>query len=281
MAEKLNPPLVVISEQVDKRTFHIIRDDKLIGGTKQRMLQPIIENNPCKEFVYAGPVYGYAQIALSYVTSKLNKKATLFLATHRPRTKLTQKAAKYNPKIVEIGKRARLKDVQREAEEYVKGKKQEDKVCLIPFGLGGDKYVNILADQIKKANTIEIHPKRMWLVAGSATVLNALYKVYPNTFFHVVQVGKKIWPDQMDLSRTKLYISDQKFWETAHIQPPYPTVKTYDAKVWKFVLKYGQDGDYVWNVGGTDSRSGGGYLYIEQYRKYRSQYLQLKRNRLN
>ncbi len=94
-----------------------------------------------------------------------------------------------------------------------------------------------------------VNPRRIWLVVGSGTTLNSLYKVFPKTFFNAVQVGKKVWEDQMDLTRTKLYISDEKFWNVAKIQPPYATVATYDAKAWKYILKYGRDGDYIWNVG--------------------------------
>jgi hypothetical protein len=34
----MNPYIVVLPEQIHNRIFFIIRDDKLIGGTKQRML---------------------------------------------------------------------------------------------------------------------------------------------------------------------------------------------------------------------------------------------------
>jgi hypothetical protein len=64
-----------------------------------------------------------------------------------------------------------------------------------------------------------------------------------------VQVGKKIWPDQLEENRTTLYISEERFTEKALIQPDYPTVSTYDAKLFTFFLKYGLDGDYIWNVG--------------------------------
>ena len=94
------------------------------------------------------------------------------------------------------------------------------------------------------------NPVRIWLVAGSATLLKALYKVFPTSYFLVVQVGKTIWPDQIEHGkRTQLYKSPHKFHERANKQPPYPTVSTYDAKLWEFVTKYGQGGDYIWNVG--------------------------------
>lgn len=255
--EKLNPPIIIEPTTIDTRTFYVFRDDYLIGGTKQRMLGKIILNSNCKEFVYAGPIYGFAQIALAYVTSITGKKATLFLETKKPKWPLTKIAMQYSPNIIEVGYKAKLKYVQHRAEKYVdkvKKDKGKDYICLIPFGLHSSEYVNILTDQIKSAmpeNILKSPPKRIWLVAGSATILSSLYQVFPTTFFCVVQVGKKIWPDQLDLTRTKLYISEEKFWEVAKLQPPYPTVNTYDAKLWKFVLEDGIDGDYIWNVGKT------------------------------
>ena len=61
--------------------------------------------------------------------------------------------------------------------------------------------------------------------------------------------GKKIWPDQLEGFKSKLYTAEEKFWEDAKIKPPYESVCNYDAKLWSFVLKYGKDGDYIWNVG--------------------------------
>ena len=40
-----------------------------------------------------------------------------------------------------------------------------------------------------------------------------------------------------------------RFNEKANIKPPYDSIIKYDAKLWEFVLKYGKDGDYIWNVG--------------------------------
>jgi hypothetical protein len=241
----LNPPLEIKMEKLDDgRIFNIVRDDVLIGGTKQRIMGAIILANPdCDEFVYAGPFQGYAQVALAYVAKLLNKKATLFLSESGPLTKVAQH---HNPNVkIIVLKYANLKKLKSKSEIY----SSKDNICLLPFGLYTKEYFRLLANQIKSVlpNNFE-HPKTMWLVAGSATILNALYLLFPKTYFNIVQVGKKIWPDQMDESRTTLYISDEKFWEIAKKQPPYPTVKTYDAKLWKYVLKYGKSGDYVWNV---------------------------------
>jgi len=252
---ELNPELKIVPVHVGNRKFNVIRDDYLIGGTKQRMLYGIMKNSTCTEFVYAGPVYGFAQIALSYAAKKLNKVAVVVIEKKRPLWNLTAYASQFNPRIIEVGYNASLKSVQRKAIDYVLESNKdngEGYSCLIPFGLGGEEYTQYLSNQIKVAVPdviIKNPPKTMWLVAGSATLLNALYKVFPDTFFKVVQVGKKVWKDQLEEHRTKLYVSKLKFQEDAKELPPYPSVKTYDAKAWEFISKYGENEDYIWNVG--------------------------------
>ena len=67
----LNPPVVVKSASAsDGRNFKVFRDDVLVGGTKQRGLIHMILSRDSDEFVYAGPVFGFAQIALSHVCWK-------------------------------------------------------------------------------------------------------------------------------------------------------------------------------------------------------------------
>jgi hypothetical protein len=64
-----------------------------------------------------------------------------------------------------------------------------------------------------------------------------------------VQVGRTIWPDQVEGKRVQLYVAPEKFGQLAKSQPPYKTVPWYDAKVWQFVQRHGKNGDYIWNVG--------------------------------
>jgi len=285
----MNPPLVIedivvkgtngakataaaksVKDAKAPRTFHVIRDDYLPGGTKQRAMFKILSESPCEEFIYAGPAEGFAQIALSYTAQQLGKKATLFLAKQKERTDLTKRALTYKPHLVEVdspirGKPAPLKLVQQKAQDYVT---DDEKQCLLPFGLFSEEYIDILSDQLMAASEGADIPEtaNIWLVGGSGTILHSLYKLYPHAHFNVVQVGKefhtiddrKQWSreNKMPLSleatynpeNTTLYISKKKFWELASPLPPYPSVKTYDAKLWEFALKHGKDGDYIWNV---------------------------------
>jgi hypothetical protein len=245
--EKLyNPPMVITDHEYKNIKFKVFRDDKLTGGTKQRALVPLMLKSKKDTFVYAGPVTGYAQVSVAYSAFLTRKKAVLFLAKQLERTSLTKYAATFqkNVEIKEI-QDGHLKKIQEIATQYAK----ETSSYQIAFGGDSPDYIKELYKSLTKALPHKLNPKRIWLVAGSATILKVLYKIYPNTHFNVVQVGKKIWPDQIIADKTTLYISDEKFMEVAKKQPPYPTVATYDAKLWTFFKQHGQSGDYIWNVG--------------------------------
>lgn len=257
-------PIVIGQANFGNGKINVVRDDKLIGGTKQRAYKMFADVTQ-RELVYAGPATGCAQIALAIIAKKYShegnsKLATVFLS--QLDNPLTARARMLGAKIMYVrgqkGGLARLKDLRESANKYVGQKPDERYAC--PFGFDSAEFKESLYNDLlakwPRANT---EPSRMWVVAGSASLLAVLYRLFPNTYFNVVQVGKKIWPDQLDQSRTKLYIAPEKFWEKAKEQPPYNTVKTYDAKLWQFVLKEGQAGDYVWNVCGDslDSFIGG------------------------
>jgi hypothetical protein len=71
---------------------------------------------------------------------------------------------------------------------------------LLPFGLDDELFKSSLHHRIEQANIENIYPKRMWLVAGSGVLLSTFSRIWPKTKFLVVQVGKKIWPDQLGYS---------------------------------------------------------------------------------
>ena len=245
MENILNPP-IVIDRFVVKRNIkvNVVRDDILIGGTKQRALDIFI-NNCYNEYIYAGPAEGFAQIALSYVCFLYSKNATIFLAKREKETLLTQKARELGASIKYINPPNRIQNLNQKAKNYAKKNKKR---TLLPFGLDDPVYIAYLASRIKIAWGKKRKPKRLWLVAGSATILRALYTIFPDCFFLIVRVGKKIWPDQVEGIKHKIYTSKLRFAQKAYITPPYESVITYDAKLWEFVEKYGKNGDYIWNV---------------------------------
>jgi hypothetical protein len=242
-----NPDIIIRDIEYDNKKFNIIRDDYLIGGTKQRGMVPLLETVNKNIFIYAGPIYGYAQIALAYSAYLTHKNSVVIVEERKKLFPLTNYAKSFGALIKEVPQPAYLEKILLYSKKYY----EQDKTSRFLINFGGDYnvFINFMKDNIKKAWGEKEHPKRLWLVSGSAILLKVLYSIFPKTFFNVIQVGKTIWEDQLNTTRTKLYISTEKFANIAKEQPPYPTVSTYDAKLWKFVKKYGENEDYIWNVG--------------------------------
>lgn len=237
-----NPPIVITKHQYNNIKFNVFRDDKLLAGTKQRAVVELIQKTDKEKFIYAGPIQGFAQVALAYGAYLNHKKAVLFLLKKTPRTNLTNFALRFKSVELHEIENGTIKKLQELADEY--HKKNSDSYLL---SFGCSDVFNVLKKNIKEAMP-NITPKRIWIVAGSSTILNVLYKIFPYTYFMVVRVGKKIWDDQLDLSRTTLFVSNELFINDAKELPPYPSVATYDSKLWKFFKQHGKNGDYIYNI---------------------------------
>lgn len=250
----LSPDIVINKYNTDAGvTVSVIRDDLLVGGTKQRALIPFLNTIDTHEIVYAGPDTGYAQVAISYVCSLIGKQAVLFLSgiSGEPTSHLTKQAIEYGAKVYMMP--AKLSTVEAEARKYAA--RTHDSTRL-RFGMNDPIYHYLLVKELSNAITIP-EPKRVWTAVGSASLLRVLAKIWPNTYFMAVQVGRTI--NVADLpyylrNRVKVIVvpeSEYKFRESVKDidLPPYPSLGSYDAKVWKYVNKQAKDGDYIWNVG--------------------------------
>ena len=274
--ELYSPPIEIIQYTVEStnKTFkvNVIRDDYLIGGTKQRSMIPLLEEIKEETIIFSGSVYGCAQVAFGYATYLTHKKGIIYVESNKRNT-LTSKALSYGIRMTSC---KGLSDARKRASDYYKHNKSNS--YLLELGGNNDRFKEILVQNIKAAwpHTIDenddidtkymqdidikggkpkdskdskdTQPKVIWLVAGSGIIMETLYNVFPYTYFNVVQVGRTIWEDQIDKKRTTIYVSNEKYQDVAIHQPPYPTVNTYDAKLWKYVLDHGNDGDYIWNV---------------------------------
>ena len=285
--------------------FSVFNDCPLIGGTKQRALVPfiskIIENN----IIYVGPSIGFAQLALAKSLSILfnggymNIKKKLILYFNG--SQLKEEHFKITKNLVQIydnieinifcnvnditkfnkflsrnlsqdkfnikGSEKNLKEIKK----YVKANFNNKSYYIVPFGLRFPGFVKLLSKQINKAITPDIFDKnrsdiRIWLVSGSGAILNSLYKVFPNAYFVVVQVGRTIFDDVIEKKRTTLYnyskemikiygkIYNVNFNENVENEViddmPYDSVKNYDAKLWPIFEKYYDEEkeNFIWNV---------------------------------
>jgi hypothetical protein len=240
-------PLKIQSINTQNKTFYLIQDTYLPAGTKQRGIKffKYLKDEGYEEVVTHGTVYGYGQVAIAYCCQKVELNCTLFLPAKFPRTKMTNLGIKYGANVIDIhpkGEPITLKVLANQAKKYLTSK---PKCKLLELGLDDPRYIKELSQGIIKVKE-NINPKRIWVAGGSGVLVQSLALAFPNTEFCIVQVGRKL--PEFDNMKYTIYIAPEIFKAKAEIIPPYESLITYDAKVWRFVIKYGEDGDYIWNV---------------------------------
>ncbi len=191
----------------------VVRDDLYPGGTKARVLPALLGDE--HEYVYASPVFGYAQIALAHVCRKAGKQAVIFCAKRAVRYRLTEEAEQLGARIVEVDP-GYLSVCRARAAEYCGnpglGPPYSQTRKLLPFGLKSPAVMDALA---RLAAQLPVTPQEVWTV-GRAIVLNA----------------------------------PEKFEQDATILPPFPSCLNYDAKAWRFIQQMASPGALFWNVAG-------------------------------
>ncbi len=239
----INPKLVI--EKFED--FNVVRDDLLTGGTKQRGAVPLFSAIPQKEIIYVSPTTGFAQIALSLAAKLTGKKAIIYMAKERPLRPQTIKAKMLGGIIREGKVGEKMASLRTKAEAYI----NEDPENRIELYLGLDlpEFKDALETAIREAvmgtELEDVEQSRtFWVVGGSAILARVLAKIFINSKFNVVQVGR---PVELP-SEFTVWIAPESFYEDAKQPPPFPSVLTYDAKVWQFAKKHGKPGDYIWNV---------------------------------
>jgi hypothetical protein len=267
------------------RSIRVIRDDYLPHGTKQRGYSYFeqLAKKTSGVATSAAPT-GYGQVALAYMAQLTGLKAYIFINYYPNDDRLILWAKSYGA-IYIVNQRENL---QVQFQDPISGElvKWEDEfrpnsstiyqadlsaklfaneihqeLTYVGLGLDDIDYIRELTKSISRASnnlryfTGVTYPKRLWLAVGSGTILQTMTKVWPFTHFMCVQVGKDITEvlDKLTRVKTTRFVSPLRFDEPLPFedQPPYDSLESYDAKIWPFVLEFGEDGDFVWNVAGS------------------------------
>lgn len=242
-----DPELIIRPVKYKQKTFNVIREDMLAGGTKERVTYHYIQNIENKNIFYRGAVNGYAQVALALACLILGKKCHIIVNKNSFRYKhnITLLAMIFGAIIHPIEK---PKNEQDEL-TYVSKLVEQYDGFFIPLGMAEEKFDDIYI-QSNMSNISKYNPTNIWMISSTGTILKVLHKILPNTYFHVI-FSSNIKEDIKNMDRVSVYKSPEKFWrDDTPYPPPYPTEPSYDGKVWQFVANYGKEGDYVLNVAG-------------------------------
>lgn len=212
----------------------VVRDDLVPGGTKQRVLERLMV--PGVEYVYAGPVFGYAQLALAHAARVVGAEATIFVADRMEWHERTQRAVDAGAKYKGV-RPGYLSVVKKRAAEYC----SQTGATLMPWGLDYPEFVEALA---AVAAECAEEPKEVWCVAGSGVLTRALQLRWPDAEHFAIQIGAV-----PKAGRALVFRAPEKFEQNAKIKPPFPSCSNYDAKAWRFVNAIAGEGALFWNVG--------------------------------
>lgn len=211
----------------------VVRDDYVPGGTKRRVLAPMLR--PGCEYVYASPAQGYAQVALAYAAAEVDARATVFVAKRTVPHALTMQARQLGAKVLQVPV-GYMSVVRARARAYCQANGAE----MLPFGLDTPEFVNALA---ALASGLDVNPSEVWSVAGSGTLSRALQKAWPAAKVYAVRIGA-----EPKVGSATVLTAPERFEQNAQKPPPFPSCANYDAKAWRFIRAQAQPGALFWNV---------------------------------
>ncbi len=244
------------------KRFFAVRDDLLPGGSKQRACAPFLQKlvkEGQDDFYYASPFAGFAQVALAYTCQQLGLNCRLFCESD-PTQKLAGQKHEFT-KLAEayganISMHATLKEAEERATEMACQSRRSYK---IPLGFKCDPFTDAFEEALriqwaKVIDQIGFVPRRLWLPVGSGTLVSVFERIVdPTTQLMCVDVHVLPAKDARILSlvghsKINLFSAPEYFKDRADLPPEIPSNVHYDAKLWQFLVKYGQADDLWWNV---------------------------------
>jgi threonine dehydratase len=220
--------------------INVLRDDLLIGGTKSILMPSIIGDD--LEFVYASPVYGGFQIALSAYCQRINKKATIFCAKRKVMHPNTLKCIEYGAKIVEVPY-GYLSLVEKNARDYclLTGAKK------LTFGVNTIQNKIIIANRMKEViKQLGKEPEEIWCAIGSGTLIDSILLATKKAKIFGVQVGAEYTKKHERLIILKY---PKSFDKVSNFVAGFSSMPNYDLKAFELCVKNKQSKDvFFWNV---------------------------------
>ena len=238
MTKDYKPDLSFSVKQLEG--FNVIDDGEFQYGTKAKMGDFMISQVKEDTLVYVAPRTGYAPYSLSYLAKKYNKKLVLFMPA-------SKEASEHQLRVIEDGatpiflRTAAMPTLNAWAKQF----SQKTGAKYLPFGLKHEQVVaggvRIFYEAFKDLNIPE-----MWTVFSTGVLSRTLQIALPNTAFNAVAVARNVQPGE--LGRARFYTYDKAFTRESKAHVPFDCIKTYDAKGWEYMKKYGKEGDWFWNV---------------------------------
>lgn len=243
-------PLIVKEHQ----GVYVVRDDLIPGnlGSKVRYAHVLMQKVKEKYIFYSMVPQGQAGKVLTSVAKQYNKAVVLIAPWRKEPTPAHVEAMKLGAIMIyyltggQAGARKRCRSFIND--------QLDEKGMYVPAGV---KHELITAGFMKSAMQLqnEFGPDAVFCAASTSVMAHGLALAFPDAEIHAVQVAgnasTRKWP-----GRLIVHDHDQPFNEPCRQEdlPEFPSIKTYDAKAFKYALEYKNQNPnkkvLFWNVAG-------------------------------
>ena len=230
-----NPDPVIIEHD----GVQVVRDD-LIVGTKTRAGDLLVAKIKSNHIVYSQPRVGLAGVSICDTANRIHKKVTLFMPS-------SKKISVHQACCIERGataifeRIAAMPNLNRLAEKWAK----DNDAFFVPLGL---RHEYATAGIIHAASKLP-EPDEVYVAISTGVLTRALQIAWPNAKFTCIAVARNLKEGELGRATVISEPLDFQTPEKAENAPPFPTVITYDAKVWKYIPKNSGKKILMWNVG--------------------------------
>jgi hypothetical protein len=240
--------------------LHVLRDDLLPGGTKQRgCLRYLRELRQAgaREFVYASPFAGFAQVALSVSAALLGVRCTLFC--ERDKTVSQPGFHAFSRLAQRHGAHLVLCEDLDEAHARTLEYAREPSMKVLPLGFRSERFLDILTEEIHRVWSglvaqLGHAPRELWVPVGSGTLLQCFHRVTAGRIPIFGVDVRVLAPEDgritslRELPGVTVLRTPERFHEPVEHPPPVPSNCHYDAKLWRFLVSQAAPSALWWNV---------------------------------
>ncbi len=216
--------------------FTVVRDDLCPGGAKHRVFREIARRQSPESLIYAGPGWGGAQVAMTYVARERGIPSVSFVPWRKKPIPRESFVARLGTKLVPC-RPGYLGVVKSRARAY-----QEDHGgWMVSWGV--PETVEVVGRLARKIDTSGID--EVWVTSGSGQLLRALMAAWGDRGlrFFGVQVGAEVRvPGATIIEYPRAF-----GWRTK-VDTPFPACRYYDAKGWETAQRLSSGRVLFWNV---------------------------------
>ena len=246
---------VKVETHAGTRIWQVVRDDIPEVGSKGRFGSLLVQRMKEDTIVYVAPRVGWAPISLARLCKLYGKRLILFAPA-------SKEASDHQKVAVELGAEMRFHRIaampvlQAKAQAFA----ERHGYLFAPLGLRHPLVTAaIIATADKLGKTLGSLPPEVWSAFSTGVLSRGLQLAWPDPVFHGVAVARNIKAGERGRAILHSHPYDFTRDESAELRPPFPSATNYDAKVWRFMKGWREDGNFVepapdgslfWNVAG-------------------------------